>query len=99
MRNCEGPLWKESFPEEMHSTEGNHTGTLCEELQPLGRIQVGEFSEVLYPGAEEELEERGADMKNYEVVKIPFPITLDCSGGGGREFGNDVEPEKKERVG
>lgn len=38
-------------------------------------------------------------MKNYEVVKIPFPIILDYSGGGGREFGNDVEPEKKERVG
>lgn len=58
-----------SFPEEMHSTEWNHTGPLAEELRPPGSIQVGEFCEGLYRGAEEELEEEGgADMKGYELL-------------------------------
>lgn len=70
VHSCEGPTWKESFPEETHSMEGNLTGTLCEEMQPLGKIHVGEFCEGLYPGAEEELKDGGADMKDCEVLQI-----------------------------
>lgn len=52
----------------------------------------------MYPGAEEELKEGGVDMKDYEVLQIPFPFTSDFSGGGGRAFGSDVESEKKKGV-
>lgn len=68
-------------------------------MQPLAMIHVGEFCEGLYPGAEEEPEEGGAHMNDCEVLQISFPITLDCSEGGHREFGSGVEPEKKEGVG
>ena len=33
---------KQSNPEGLHPVEGTHPGTVCEELQPVGRTHVGE---------------------------------------------------------
>jgi len=34
-------MLKQPVPKGLHPVEGTHTGVVCEELQPVGRTQVG----------------------------------------------------------
>lgn len=49
-------------------------------------------------GAGKESEEKGMVGTNcYDLTATPIP--LNCSGGGGRSVGDEVEPGKKEVAG
>ncbi|GAB0181827.1 zinc finger and BTB domain-containing protein 5 [Grus japonensis] len=44
-----GPMLEQSAPEGLHPMEGTHTGAVHEELQPMGRTDVGEVHGGLSP--------------------------------------------------
>lgn len=50
-------MLEQSAPGRLHPMEGAHVGTVCEELQPMGRTQVREVCEGLSHGRDPMLEQ------------------------------------------
>jgi len=46
------PTLEPSVPEGLYAVVGTHAGAVCEELQPMGKTQVGAVHEGLYPKKE-----------------------------------------------
>jgi len=101
-------MLEQPVPEGLHLVQGTHAGTVCEELQPMGRTHFGELCGELSPVRGTFMleqwksvwslppEEEGATETMCDELTItPIPQPLALLRGRRERNGSEAEPGKK----
>ena len=104
-----GPTLEQPVPEGLHPVEGNHSGAVCEELQPMEGLMLAKFVENSLPWEEPSSWSKGRVLgvlplrrkerqrqRGMNGPQPPLPVPLHRSGGGGRETGVKLSPGRRE---